>query len=140
MTMFTNYCGDDGICEYNLQVDAHVTLPPFSVNKYLKHNKTVYHNVTFYFISMLLCSIWNHSVSEFLDFVVFPRNNGTVSDITDGGSILVIASDTANKPVIVKVNLTNAGEHAFSSRATIAYSSVLSFLKVTSWITTVYVS
>ncbi|CAK8697227.1 unnamed protein product [Clavelina lepadiformis] len=90
MTMFTNYCGDDGICEYNLQVDAHVTLPPFSVNK----------------------------------------NNGTVSDITDGGSILVIASDTANKPVIVKVNLTNAGEHAFSSRATIAYSSVLSFLKI----------
>ncbi|XP_076799395.1 integrin alpha-2-like [Clavelina lepadiformis] len=90
MTMFTNYCGDDGICEYNLQVDAHVTLPPFSVNK----------------------------------------NNGTVGDITDGGSILVIASDTANKPVIVKVNLTNAGEHAFSSRATIAYSSVLSFLKI----------
>lgn len=52
--------------------------------------------------------------------------DGVKTDLTKGGNRLVVDS-SATAPLIVKVNLTNAGENAFDTKVDIVYSSQISF-------------
>jgi len=42
----------------------------------------------------------------------------------------VISQQTENSPIIVKVNLTNVGEHAFGVRVSINFTTPLSWIQV----------